>query len=315
VLFVTCPVLLQAYFAASAAITAAALLLYLLVLPRLDVVQYCRGKLQGEGAMSSVEYVPGGRQLSMGLAPDLTAAATCRDRVNVVNNCSQLVQFAARVQHLILLLRCLLLPAEDHCLVAEESAAAGAAATAAASRQDVAPAQHRQDDDVETAPYAVPQPDVDNHHHQQQQQQQQQQCDADCQPEQQLRERSEHTVLKLSVLKQQPSPQQQRQKQHLQPAKAADLCQAAAAAEPAAGRVQARGDSVTWLHILGLNWRLCVAVFMTYCVTLSIFPGFLAGEGPNWTGSSLDWVVRVCVCVCVCGTVGLHGGAIKHSQP
>jgi hypothetical protein len=39
----------QAYFAVSAAITAAALLLYMLVLPRLDVVQYYRGKLQGEG--------------------------------------------------------------------------------------------------------------------------------------------------------------------------------------------------------------------------------------------------------------------------
>jgi len=38
----------QAYFAASAAITAAALLLYQLVLPRLDVVQHYRGKLQGE---------------------------------------------------------------------------------------------------------------------------------------------------------------------------------------------------------------------------------------------------------------------------
>lgn len=39
---------LQAYFAASAAVTAAALLLYQLVLPRLDVVQYYRGLLQGE---------------------------------------------------------------------------------------------------------------------------------------------------------------------------------------------------------------------------------------------------------------------------
>jgi hypothetical protein len=32
------------------------------------------------------------------------------------------------------------------------------------------------------------------------------------------------------------------------------------------------------VNIVQLNWRLCVAVFMVYCVTLSIFPGFLAGE-------------------------------------
>jgi hypothetical protein len=63
-----------------------------------------------------------------------------------------------------------------------------------------------------------------------------------------------------------------------------DTGQAAAAA---AEGLRARGD-VTWLHILTLNWRLCVAVFLTYCVTLSIFPGFLAGEGQT-CGLCLCW--------------------------
>jgi hypothetical protein len=43
--------LLQVYFALSAAITAAALLLYHLVLPQLDVVAYYRGRLHGESTI------------------------------------------------------------------------------------------------------------------------------------------------------------------------------------------------------------------------------------------------------------------------
>eukprot|EP00775_Hariotina_reticulata_P012656 gene12656-12783_t len=34
--------------------------------------------------------------------------------------------------------------------------------------------------------------------------------------------------------------------------------------------------SLTWRNIFRLNWKLCVAVFFVYAVTLSIFPGFLA---------------------------------------
>jgi hypothetical protein len=35
---------------------------------------------------------------------------------------------------------------------------------------------------------------------------------------------------------------------------------------------------LSWTAIARLNWRLCVAVFVLYACTLSIFPGFLAGE-------------------------------------
>jgi hypothetical protein len=42
----------QIYFAASASITAVCLVLYELLMPRLDVIQHYRGKLQGEGELS-----------------------------------------------------------------------------------------------------------------------------------------------------------------------------------------------------------------------------------------------------------------------
>jgi hypothetical protein len=37
-------------------------------------------------------------------------------------------------------------------------------------------------------------------------------------------------------------------------------------------------EPLTWTAIVRLNWRLCVAVSVLYACTLSIFPGFLAGE-------------------------------------
>jgi hypothetical protein len=35
---------------------------------------------------------------------------------------------------------------------------------------------------------------------------------------------------------------------------------------------------LSWTAIVRLNWMLCLAVFVLYACTLSIFPGFLAGE-------------------------------------
>ena len=35
--------------------------------------------------------------------------------------------------------------------------------------------------------------------------------------------------------------------------------------------------ALTWLGIFRINWRLCLASFLLYTVTISIFPGFLAG--------------------------------------
>lgn len=49
---------------------------------------------------------------------------------------------------------------------------------------------------------------------------------------------------------------------------------------------------VSWWSILQLNWRLCVAVFLVYCVTLSIFPGFLAG---THAGFGSGCASRTCV--------------------
>jgi hypothetical protein len=43
---------------------------------------------------------------------------------------------------------------------------------------------------------------------------------------------------------------------------------------------------LSWTAIARLNWRLCVAVFVLYACTLSIFPGFLAGKGQQQTLSS-----------------------------
>jgi hypothetical protein len=34
---------------------------------------------------------------------------------------------------------------------------------------------------------------------------------------------------------------------------------------------------LTWMGIVRINWRLCIAVFFLFAVTLSIFPGFLSG--------------------------------------
>lgn len=49
---------------------------------------------------------------------------------------------------------------------------------------------------------------------------------------------------------------------------------------------------VSWSNILQLNWRLCVAVFLVYCVTMSIFPGFLAGAH---AGFGSEGASRTCV--------------------
>lgn len=56
------------------------------------------------------------------------------------------------------------------------------------------------------------------------------------------------------------------------------------------GDAQEAVGLLSWRAIFKLNWKLCVAVFMVYAVTLSIFPGFLAGK---WMG---DWQHRLCVC-------------------
>lgn len=70
---------------------------------------------------------------------------------------------------------------------------------------------------------------------------------------------------------------------------------AASTMPPAADGIDLDEDAqdvglLSWRAIFKLNWKLCVAVFMVYAVTLSIFPGFLAGK----------WMMRRAG-LCMCG--------------
>jgi len=137
---------------------------------------------------------------------------------------------------------------------------------------------------------------------QQQQQQQpskqdeQQQCSSGTLLSQQQHQQQQHLPLHDDQQQQYKSssplsePQQQQQQQQHQPKLPQTLPYVQPAyntSPPPAAANGVCGDVVvgqlSWWNIVQLNWRLCAAGFMTYCVTLSIFPGFLAGgQGGVW---------------------------------
>jgi hypothetical protein len=120
-----------------------------------------------------------------------------------------------------------------------------------------------------------------------QQQQQQQEValtDTQLQHEQSQQQQQQRPWLE-NQSKQHPGPDKQQQQQHPPPGRTAAEAEAAEAGAAEAANEAAEAPpsglvvgELSWLNIAQLNWRLCVAVFMVYCVTLSIFPGFLAGE-------------------------------------
>jgi hypothetical protein len=59
---------------------------------------------------------------------------------------------------------------------------------------------------------------------------------------------------------------------------------------------------LTWTAIVRLNWRLCVAVSVLYACTLSIFPGFLAGEI-----SSAEWQLYTILQYVGCAAAACRG--------
>ncbi|WIA31296.1 hypothetical protein OEZ86_002198 [Tetradesmus obliquus] len=229
----------QIYFAASGAITAVCIALYELLMPRLDVIQHYRGKLQAERDVAELVA----RRLSEASGSPLSAdscisIAVTGQRLQVIRS-----QSSSPAQA----------PGKPHARSAAASPPAAGLSSHCLPSQPTSPGEGAEAACCNATSYSANAAGA-----------------AAATPCSAAPNSAVHAA--LDVLGRN--------------APESGLKAAVLAANGAAGSVGSSSSSsssdrqelgpLSWTAVARLNWRLCVAVFVLYGCTLSIFPGFLA---------------------------------------